>query len=642
MTPRRARRSIRLSRPARLLGVLGIGLVTVVVGAAVFAPLVARFSPTARTGRPFEHPSATHLLGTNDIGQDLFAQLLYGARVSLIIAFLSAVVAVAIGLGVALAAGYLGGRVEMLLMGVVDLTLSFPFFVLVIVLSVFLGRGVLGAVLITGVVLWARPARVLRSQVLKTTQFGHVTAARAMGAGTPRILFRHVMPRLMPLIVGQLVRAANIAVLIQASLAFLGLGDTQRVSWGTTLYFANARSAVLTDAWKWWILPPGLALTVTVVGCAFVGLALEEWADPRLANHRPPYRARRVSRPTSEGRDSAIRADRRSSLIVRGVTVDYLGRGRAARAVDCVDLDVGSGRICGLVGESGSGKTSLANALVGMGRRPAKVIAGSAVLGSFEVPIRRRSEMALLRGRRIAFIPQNAMNALNPARRILDQVAESAALTRGDAGARSRAVELLELVGIPGERHRAYPHELSGGMRQRVVIAMSLANDPELLVADEPTSGLDVVTQSHILALIVELRERLGMTLLLISHDLPMLAKVSDDLAVMYGGRIVEVGQTASIVGSPIHPYTVALLAAHPTLRGPRRVLAALAGEPFDPARLPSGCRFGPRCPHVADRCRSDEPTLRPIAGGRSVACVLVGDSEPESQPVSVKVNAGG
>jgi oligopeptide/dipeptide ABC transporter ATP-binding protein len=290
--------------------------------------------------------------------------------------------------------------------------------------------------------------------------------------------------------------------------------------------------------------------------------------------------------------------------------------------VDDVDLTVARGRITGLVGESGSGKSTMAAALMGLARPPAKVTAGEILLDGQDLRLLRRSEMTALRGRRIALIPQSAMNALNPAYTIHRQVSEAAAQTRPVVEAARKAAELLELVGIPKERHRSFPHELSGGMRQRVVIGMAIANEPSLLVADEPVTGLDVVTQARILRLLLDLQSRLGLSMLLISHDLPLVARVASDLAVMYGGKIVESGPTAAVTGDPGHPYTRELLRSFPSLRGPRVRLASIVGEPPDLVSPPVGCRFRPRCPDAIEICADAHPPLVEVSPGHRVACV--------------------
>ncbi len=552
--------------PGRTLGVAGAILLALLLAAAAAAPLLARHSEQGASGQPFEPPSREHWLGTNDIGEDLFAQLVFGARVSLTIALLVALVGVSVGMTVALVAGYRRGRVEAVLMRIVDLALAFPFLVLVIVLAAFFGRGLFTTVAVLAAVVWARPARVLRSQVVKAREYQHVTAAQAMGASGLRVVTRHLLPRVAPLAAAQFVRVANIAVMLEASLSFLGLGDPTRVSWGSTLHFASTANAILTNAWPWWILPPGLALTVAIVALAFIGYAVEEWADPRLAGtarRRPGRRSRLLTLEPAAGYSGPV-------LQVRGLSVEYRTRRGAQLAVDDVTFAVAPGRTVGLVGESGSGKSTLVTALLGLTRPPGHVVAGKVALNGHDLGRARRALLDGARGRQLALVPQSAMNALNPAYPVERQVAEAAALTRDAPAAAARADELLELVAIPRERRRAFPHELSGGMRQRVVIAMALANDPALLLADEPVTGLDVVTQAGILQLLLELQSRFGMSILLVSHDLPLVAHAADELLVMHRGRIVEAGPTAQVTGTPQHAYTRHLLRAFPGVHASR------------------------------------------------------------------------
>ncbi len=565
------------TRTGRRLGRIGAGLLLLAALAAVFAPLLATHDPSAPIGVPYAPPSLSFPLGTDDVGHDLFAQLVYGARISLTLGVLSAVVATAVGLAVAVVAGYFRGRVEGPLMRLVDLTLAFPFFVLVIVLAAFFGHSLLVTTAVISAVLWAKPARVLYSDVVRIREFQHVLAARAMGASPLRVLGRHVVPRMAPLAVSQFVRTANVAVFLESALAFLGLGDPTNVSWGSMLFFANARSAFLTDVWLWWIVPPGLALTAVLVGFAFVGYAIEERADPRLS--RPRARSgprRRTSAGSDVGEPETPQAPG-TVLEVRELSVRYRSETSEIRAVDDVSFAVAPGRMVGLVGESGSGKSTLALALLGLLRPPAEVLGGRLLLGGRDLRTLRGAAGRRIRGREVALVPQGAMSALNPAYTVHRQVAEAAALTRPDpAAAAVRAGELLEQVGIPADRHGAFPHELSGGMRQRVLIAMAVANEPRMLVADEPVTGLDVVTQARIMRLLLDLRERLGLAVLLISHDLPLLARTADELLVMQAGRIVEAGPADTVAAQPHHPHTRALVTASwlgaptPGLRGRR------------------------------------------------------------------------
>lgn len=604
-----------------LLGRAGIGMLLVLFSAAAFAPLITRYHPRESAGLPNQRPSLQHLLGTNDVGHDLFAQLVFGARVSLTIGLLAALFALAVGLTVALLAGYVGGSADAALMRLVDLTLAFPFIPLVLVVATFLGRGLMMTVLVIGAVIWAQPARVLRSQILKIAQFPHVQAARAMGASVPRVLGVHILPRTAPLAAAQFIRSANVAIMIEASLSFLGLGDPQRISWGSMLYFANTHNAIVTEAWKWWILPPGIALTVTVVGFAFVGYAFEEWGDRRLAGGGGPVKRRRWAAKGAKS-EPAAPTDPDAVAELRELQVHYETSQGVVRAVDGVNVAVGRGKLVGLVGESGCGKTTLAMTLVGLIPPPGRVVSGTLLLDGRDLTAMRSAQVARLRGRVVSLVPQSAMNALNPAHTVRRQIAEAAQLTREADEAASRAEELTRLVGLPADKGAAYPHELSGGMRQRVVIAMAIANDPALVVADEPLTGLDVLTQARIVQLLFRLRDEMGIAVILVSHDLPLVAQVVDDLLVMYAGRIVEDGPAKEVIEDPRHPYTRQLLRARPQLRG-RKAIAAIPGLPPDLRDPPSGCRFHPRCAEVFDECpRTDPPEYESVPGHRS-ACLL-------------------
>jgi peptide/nickel transport system ATP-binding protein len=287
--------------------------------------------------------------------------------------------------------------------------------------------------------------------------------------------------------------------LLEASLSFLGLGDPLNKSWGTTLFFANSRGVFLTDAWLWWVLPAGLCIALVVVSFAFIGFALEEWSRPALA-------ARPVARPqkpaVAPGRAVSGGSSDVPLLGVHGLVVAYATPGGAARAVDGVNLEVKRGQVLGIVGESGCGKSTLAAALLRLVKPPGRVLQGSVLLEGQDIYSLSQNDLRQVRGAKLAYIPQAAMNALNPVLPVAGQVAEAITLHQhlGGTPARNCAAELLEMVGIPKNRARAYPHEFSGGMRQRAVIAMALANNPALVIADEPTTGLDVITQREILA----------------------------------------------------------------------------------------------------------------------------------------------
>ena len=260
---------------------IGTFLIATLVVTAIFAPMLAPYDPTERIGRPFQVPSAAHILGTNDIGQDIFSELIYGTRISLTVGTLAALIAIVLGTSVGLLAGYFP-RLGMVLMRVVDIILVLPFLPLLILLAAYLGRSMFNTVLVIGLLSWASTARVIRSQVLVCAQHDYVSAARCIGARNRHILVRHLLPHVLLLAVGQFVEATSAAILLEASLSFLGLGDPLQKSWGTVLYWAQVRGAFLTPAWLWWVLPPGLMIVAASLGFALVGFALEQRLNPRL------------------------------------------------------------------------------------------------------------------------------------------------------------------------------------------------------------------------------------------------------------------------------------------------------------------------------------------------------------------------
>lgn len=249
---------------------------------AIFANQLSPYDPTERVGKPFQPPSAEHRFGTNDIGQDIFSELIHGARISLTIGIVASLVAMVIGTTVGLLAGYYPKRLGKILMRFVDLVLIIPFLPLLILLAAYLGRSLVNTVLIIGVLIWAGTARVIRSHVLTIVQQDYVLAARTIGASDLHIILVHILPQVLLLAVGQFIQATSGAILLEAALAFLGLGDPLQKSWGTVLYWAQVRGVFLTPAWRWWVLPPGLLVSLAALGFALLGFALEQVINPRL------------------------------------------------------------------------------------------------------------------------------------------------------------------------------------------------------------------------------------------------------------------------------------------------------------------------------------------------------------------------
>jgi peptide/nickel transport system ATP-binding protein len=318
---------------------------------------------------------------------------------------------------------------------------------------------------------------------------------------------------------------------------------------------------------------------------------------------------------------------------IEDLTVEYVTRSRTVRAVDGVSLAISPGEIVGLAGESGCGKSTLANAVMRILRPPAQIAGGRILFGGEDVAALGDEQLRRFRWRNVSMVFQSAMSSLNPVMRVGDQFVDMMRAHErvSKATALARAADLLELVGIDRRRIRAYPHELSGGMRQRVVIAMALALEPELVLMDEPTTALDVVVQREILQQIRDLQRELGFAVLFITHDLSLLLELAHRVAIMYAGEIVESAPAAALADGGRHPYTQGLVSSFPPLTGPIDRIAGIPGSPPDLAAPPSGCRFHPRCPHCRPeqqrlyaRQTAERPRLLEVGPQHLVACHLV------------------
>jgi oligopeptide/dipeptide ABC transporter ATP-binding protein len=314
-------------------------------------------------------------------------------------------------------------------------------------------------------------------------------------------------------------------------------------------------------------------------------------------------------------------------LSVKDLVVEYTAEGAIIHAVNGVSFQLKRGKALGLVGETGAGKTSTAKAILRiLPDPPARITGGEIYLDGEDLLKLHEKEMRRIRGHKVSMIFQDPMTALNPIMKVGSQIAEVVKLHNKVTSheATEKAKQMLELVGIPRDRYEEYPHQFSGGMKQRVVIAMALACSPELLLADEPTTALDVTIQAQVLEMIAKLQKELGTSMILISHNLGVVAEVCDDLAVIYAGQIIESGSKEAIFDHPSHPYTLGLFGAVPQLNDDAERLCPIEGLPPDPSALPAGCYFSPRCPMVIEECRIREVPLTEIAPGHLCRCIRV------------------
>lgn len=543
------------------MGMIGALFLGFVLALAIVGPFIVPYDANEQVGVPFSPPSTEHWLGTNDMGQDIMAELVEGARVSLIIGIVAALIATLIGTTIGVVSGYVGGWFDSLCMRMVDITLTLPFLPLMIVLAVYLGPSMYTLIFVISLVMWAGKARQIRAQTLTIRNRGPVLAAKTMGASHTYVLRKHVFPSLFPIVIPQFVQAVNASIMMESSLSFLGMGDPLTKSWGSILFYANSRSAFLTEAWVWWVIPPGLMIVMTVLAFSFIGYYLEDRTNPRLSKYSAQKHKNRKKRDETVAVSDAL-------LEVRDLNVSFPKNGKQVNAVNQVSFSLKKGEVLGIVGESGSGKTTIVAAIMQQLKPPAHVDYQTICFNGMELGELSNTELQKIRGYKMALISQAAMNALNPVMTIKSQLAEAILSHRkmDKQDVQIRVNEMLELVGLEEKWGQAYPHELSGGMKQRVIIAMALMNDPELVIADEPTTGLDVKVQVEIVHLLRDLQKRLNISMIFISHDLPVVLQLTDRLIIMKYGEIVEEGSSLTIAYSSTHPYTRRLIDSIPRI----------------------------------------------------------------------------
>ncbi|NDW05879.1 dipeptide/oligopeptide/nickel ABC transporter permease/ATP-binding protein [Jiella pacifica] len=646
----------RRERPSTLalilnnrLAAVGLGILAVVVLAALAAPILPLADPDATDPANRLAPlfSAGHLLGTDALGRDMLSRLIWGTRVSLLVGFSASLIAAFFGSAIGLVAGYAGGRADQVLMRLIDLMMAFPYILLALAIVAILGPGLINALYAIAIVNVPFFARNIRGITVGLARREFVDAARLSGKGPLRILWSDIMPNVLPTIVITLSTTVGWMILETAGLSFLGLGaQPPQADLGSML--GDGRKVMFTAPTI--SLVPGLMIFLIVVSINLIGDGIRDALDPRLrsgALARPSFRTRMAKdrrRPQEEpipadtsggGHPGADRAgwnnedhrDEAPILAVRDLRTDFHMGSEIYHATGGVDLVIRPGECLGLVGESGSGKSVTAMSIMGLVPSPPGVIAGGRI-GFKGEDLAEASDRRIrqLRGGAVSHVFQDPLATLHPLFCVGDQIVEAIRahqpLSRRDAETKAR--ELLDLVRIPNaaQRMKALPHELSGGLRQRVSIAMALANDPELIIADEPTTALDVTVQAEVLRLLDELRRERNTAVLFITHDFGVVSEIADRVAVMYAGRIVETGRTEEILTQPAHPYTRMLIDCVPVMGEPERRLDAVPGRPPAVNRLPPGCAFADRCPRVEADCRTGEIPLEDKRGSLQARCL--------------------
>ncbi|MFE6887616.1 dipeptide/oligopeptide/nickel ABC transporter permease/ATP-binding protein [Streptomyces sp. NPDC057694] len=546
------------------LGALSLTVLAVIVLAALLAPVLAPQSATASSlADAFAAPGGAHPLGADSAGRDILSRILYGGRNTLAGALIAVGIALLLGVPTGLFAGYRGGAFDAVAAWVVNLVMALPAMVVLLASRAILGPNVWVLMVVLGVLVAPGFFRLVRGVVADVRGELYVDAARISGLSDTRIVARHILVVVRGPVIIQVALVAGIAIGLQAGLEFLGVGSGATATWGAMLNeaFQNIQREPALLLW------PGLALGLTSSALVLLAAALRDCLEDRggVPARAPRRRTTATARTAPDPSDD--RTPRADLLSVRALSVAYAQPdGQDRTVVHGVDLDVRPGQIVGLVGESGSGKTQTAFSVLGILPEGGRVSSGSILVDGHEVVGLAERAHRTLRGRTVAYVPQEPMSNLDPAFTVGSQLAEPLrgvlGLSRREAA--ERALELLDLVEIPDPRQvaRRYPHEISGGMAQRVLIAGAMSCDPKLLIADEPTTALDVRVQAEILDLLRRLQEERGLGVLLVTHNLGVVADLCDRVAVMNGGRIVETGPTAELLGGPHDPYTRTLLGA--------------------------------------------------------------------------------
>jgi peptide/nickel transport system permease protein len=622
---------VSLPRTARGVGgALAAAWLVVLLLASLTAPLWEPYPVDDQDpAHTLAGPSASHWLGTDELGRDVLTRIAAGSWISVGPALLAVVVAFGIGIPLALVAAEHGRWVERGFSRFAELLLALPSIIILLAFVGAVGVHPWAIMTVLGVLLSAPVYRIFLGQAQSLRTRLYVDAARVNGVSSLRVNLRHVLPAMLTTIAVQAAQLFAVSILIEAGLAFMGFGPSVPApSWGGLI--ADASQNVYGDPWL--MVPTGVVLALTVVAANVLADTVQVGAGER---EQAPAARRRPVRPAAARLPSGAAAappdrDPGALLEVRDLTVSVAdGPG----LVTGVSFTLRPGAVLGLVGESGCGKTMTARALPGLLPEGVAVTGGAVWFSGRDLAGLQEKELRAIRGREIALISQEPMVALDPVFSIGYQLTQPIRRFRragrhrvGRAEARRIAAELLGQVGIVDAKRimRSYPHQLSGGMAQRVCIALALTGSPGLLIADEPTTALDVTVQAEILSLLRSLVQARGLSVIIVSHDLGVVADLCDEVAVMYAGQVVESGTVADVLGRPTHPYTAALLGANPHvaegLPVPER-LPSIPGTVPAPADWPAGCRFAGRCALATEECARPVPATQAHGSG-TVRCV--------------------
>ena len=611
--------------------ILGLFLLAVLIAISIWATAFLNHQASALDlSHANRSPSSEHWLGTDRLGRDILARILVGARLSMSLAVAAAGIGAVVGIPLGAGISVLPLRLRPAALRAIDALFAFPAVLVAIFVVAIVGAGPVAAVLGVAIHLAVSFARISSSLALSVSSREYIAAARILGVSIQRLVFRHVLPNVAePLIIAATV-AVSTSILIVSSLSFLGLGvQPPGFDWGRMLT-EGVNEFYLTPAAA---VAPAAAIAITALAFGYLSEAAARAMNPVLWESGPAsavIAAPQVGpaarmRPLTSGETVAGGASRDARLEVLDLTVTYPGPTGPVAVVEGVTFTLGSGEILGVVGESGSGKSTLALAIAQLVPFAGNVTGTVRLKGNDLVGLSLQRLNELL-ATDLAIVFQDPLLSLNPALKLGIQLTERVEVHRRQSRSQAKAlaVKYLAAVGLPTPEHQLnrYPHELSGGMRQRVMIAMGLMSHPVLLIADEPTTALDMTTQAQIVDLLRRVRDEHDASVLLISHNIGLVSQNCESILVMYAGRVVEQLSAEELLHAPLHPYTRALLAAVPTVSRPRDMLLEyIPGEAPSFGSVPLGCAYHSRCPLALPKCTTERPPLLARSDTHRVAC---------------------
>jgi peptide/nickel transport system permease protein len=633
-----------LKRKTFIIGATGL---TIIILIALFAPSLAPHDPlkqdlTNNLIPPFweEGGSFDYPLGTDTLGRDVASRMMYGARNSLVIAFFAVLVASLLGLAAGLSAGFSRGWWDSVLMRFGDIQLAFPFILLAItILGLTAKRNAVTLILVIGIPTWIIYARVVRSRVLVERDKDYMLGAKAIGASRMRQIWKYILPSVWTSVLVIAMLDIGYVILLESTLSFLGFGLTPPTpSWGSIL--AEGKRNLLIAPWL--AVLPGLAIMATVLAINLTADGVADVLDPKLKisifRRQPQTKSANGSLADLEIKaaistrpeqiDLKREIEPTTLLKILDLSIEFPLEDKVIKAVRHISFDIHRGQTIGIVGESGCGKSVTASSIIQLIEPPGKVTSGEILFEGRDLTRISNNEMSQLRGTKIGMIFQNPASSLNPVLSIGSQMVETIQLHSKASSTEAREISSQALlnvgIGNPQAILSKYPFQLSGGMNQRVMIALAMLTQPDLLIADEPSSALDVTTQAVVLERLRKITQEHQTSLILITHDIALVAEFADEILVMYAGQVCEVGPVRSVIDNARHPYTRALLQSVPRAEiksGTR--LQAIPGELPNPAALPPGCPFADRCVSVMDICWQDNPGPIRVRRDHYVACHL-------------------